>query len=245
MITHKASLAFVDWACDYLKVTSGDRLSAHAPFHFDLSVFDIYAAFKMGALLHIEPPGISAFPESLAKFIVDKKISIWYSTPYILIQLLLHGGLKSKDFSSLKKIVFAGEVFPIKYLKPLMQIITSAEYYNFYGPTETNVCAGYRVNSVPNDDKPIPIGKSAAGGKLFVIDETGSLAKDGDLGELYVSGPTLMEGYWNDSWKTKSVLLGSFPHAKGKVYRTGDFVIRNKNGNLEYHGRRDGMIKIK
>jgi acyl-coenzyme A synthetase/AMP-(fatty) acid ligase len=54
-----------------------------------------------------------------------------------------------------------------------------------------------------------------------------------------------MEGYWNDSWKTKSVLLGSFPHAKGKVYRTGDFVIRNKNGNLEYHGRRDGMIKIK
>lgn len=245
MITHRASLAFVDWASGYLQVSRNDHLSAQAPFHFDLSVFDIYAAFKAGATLHIVPTGISAFPESLAEFIENKKISIWYSVPSVLIQLLLYGGLANKEFPSLKKIVFAGEVFPVKYLRALMRIIPAARYYNFYGPTEANVCAAYRVGMMPKDDKPIPIGKPCTGQKFFILDAAGRLSKNGDLGELYLSGPTLMEGYWNDAQKTKSALLNKFPYAKGMVYRTGDFVIRRKNGNFEYRGRRDGLIKIK
>ncbi len=244
MITHRASLAFVNWAYDYIRVTPNDRLSSHAPFHFDLSVFDIYVAFKAGATLHIIPQGLSAFPKSLADFIENEKISIWYSVPSVLIQLLLHGGFDKRDLSALKKIIFAGEVFPIKYLRLLIKTIPSAEYFNFYGPTETNVCTYYQLRSVPKEDNSIPIGKPCLGQELFIVDENNNLVKDGDIGELYVSGPTLMEGYWNDPEETAKVLLeNNFCRGGTKVYRTGDIVYRDAKGELNYHGRRDNMIK--
>jgi amino acid adenylation domain-containing protein len=243
MITHKASLAFVDWACGYLGVTQADHLSAHAPFHFDLSIFDIFVAFKAGATLHIVPQGISAFANSLAGFIETKKISIWYSVPSAWIYLLLYGNLKKRNLSSLKKIIFAGEVFPVKYLKSLMHMLPAAQYYNFYGPTETNVCAYYHVRSVPKKDEPVPIGKPCAGQKFFVVNEAGEMAQGRQCGELYVRGPTLMKGYYNDLRGTRDVFLSGLAHSKGRVYKTGDFVRRGRNGNLIYCGRRDGMIK--
>ncbi|MFC2166999.1 amino acid adenylation domain-containing protein [Acidobacteriota bacterium] len=244
MISHRASMAFVDWSYKCFSVNSDDNVSAHAPFHFDLSIFDIYVTIKAGATICIIPQGLSAFPTSLADFIEKEKLSIWYSTPTILIQLLLYGRLETKDFSVLKQILFAGEVFPLKYLKELLSKIPSAKYFNLYGPTETNVCTYYPVSDLSMDSDSIPVGKPCEGQEIFVVDGDGSLAKEGEIGELYVSGPTLMRGYWNDPVKTESVLLDNiFGSGTKKVYRTGDLVRINSDGNLEYHGRRDNMIK--
>ncbi|MFA5336885.1 MAG: AMP-binding protein, partial [Candidatus Omnitrophota bacterium] len=149
VISHRASLAFVNWAKDCVQLTSNDNVSSHAPFHFDLSVFDIYATFMAGATLHLVPQGLSVFPRSLADFMERNNISVWYSVPTVLIQLLVYGNLQSRDLSSLRTIIFAGEVFSAKHLRRLMELIPRAAYYNFYGPTETNVCTYYRVVSPP------------------------------------------------------------------------------------------------
>jgi len=244
VISHRASMAFVNWAADCVKLTSDDNVSSHAPFHFDLSVFDIYATFKAGATLHLVAQGLSVFPASLADFIERNNISVWYSVPTILIQLLLYGNLKSRNFSSLRTIIFAGEVFPAKHLKKLMELIPRAAYYNFYGPTETNVCTYYQVDSFPPEESSIPIGKPCAGQNLFIVGEDGSPVRDGETGELYVDGPTLMEGYWADAEKTGKVLFKNpFLEGNSKIYKTGDIVHKAKDGNLMYHGRRDNMIK--
>jgi len=244
MISHKASLSFVDWSCECFNVNSDDNISSHAPFHFDLSIFDIFVTIRAGATMCIVPQGLSAFPKSLADFIENEKISIWYSVPSVLIQLLLYGVLEERNLLSLKQILFAGEVFPTKYLRKLIEMIPHAKYYNLYGPTETNVCTYYPVESLLASDDSIPIGKPYDGQECFIVDDAGNLIEDGRIGELYVSGPTLMEGYWNDFQKTKNVLFKNpFCSENKKVYRTGDMVNVNKDKDFEYHGRRDGMIK--
>jgi acyl-coenzyme A synthetase/AMP-(fatty) acid ligase len=125
-----------------------------------------------------------------------------------------------------------------------MELIPQAVYYNFYGPTETNVCTYYRVDSLPAEESPIPIGKPCAGQSLFIIGDDGKLVEGGQMGELYVDGPTLMDGYWNDPEKTEKVLFKNpFTKDNSKIYKTGDIVHKAADGNLMYHGRRDNMIK--
>ncbi len=245
MISHKASLTFVNWAYEYFKVSRRDRISAHAPFYFDLSIFDIFVTIKAGATLCIIPQGMSAFPKSLAAFIEEKKISIWYSVPSVLIQLILYGNLEAKNLSSLKKIIYAGEEFPVKYLKKLMDILPLVKYFNLYGPTETNVCTYYPIDPPALSGDSVPIGKPIKGVETFVLKENGALAGKGEKGELYVSGPILMTGYWNDPLKTRSVLFRSpfHPGKNVKIYKTGDTVKIDRDGRYLFSGRRDHMIK--
>ena len=138
MISHRASLTFVNWAYDCFQVQSRDRVSNHAPLHFDLSVFDIFATIKAGGVVCIVPDELSVFPLELAGFIEEQAVTIWYSVPSMLTRLVLHGGLERRGFSNLRTILFAGEVFPIKYLRQLKSFIPYAEYCNLYGPTESD-----------------------------------------------------------------------------------------------------------
>jgi amino acid adenylation domain-containing protein len=245
MITHKASLAFINWAYKYFAITSDEKISAVSPFCFDLSIFDIFVTIKAGATICIVPSGICGFPRSLAEFIEREKISTWYSVPSILIQLVLYGGLQKRNLIALRRIIFAGEVFSIKYLRRLMQLVSHARYYNLYGPTETNVCTSYPVVNMPEPTDTLPIGRPCEGTEVFVVDERGSVVKNGELGELYVSGPTLMKGYWNDPQKSAKVLLNNFlpSNINRNVYRTGDVVKVSRDGDLEFHGRRDRIVK--
>lgn len=244
MISHRAAWAFVEWAASVLQLSETDRFASHAPFHFDLSVFDIYVAILKGGCICLVPSGLSIFPKSLADFIERESITIWYSVPSILIQLVLYGGLQDRRLHALKYIIFAGEVFPTKYLAQLMDQVPNAEYYNWYGPTETNVCTYHAVIEAPVVGKTVPIGKACSGQHLYIVDETRHLCPTGEMGELWVNGPTLMEGYWNDPEKTVHSLLDNpFSVTPQKVYRTGDLVRWNETGELEYHGRHDHMIK--
>lgn len=245
MISHSAALAFINWCWKCFNVNSNDIISSHAPFHFDLSIFDIFVSIKAGATVCLVPQGLSSFPRSLADFIENQNISIWYSVPSILTQLVLHGRIEARSFSSIRQILFAGEVFPSKFLKKLMGLLPNVEYYNLYGPTETNVITYYHVTKPPETSTPIPIGIPCDGVKTLIVNESGKLAKEGEKGELYVSTPTLMKGYWNDPQKTETVLFHkSFRLSPNEtIYKTGDLVSINPDGNLKYYGRHDNMIK--
>ncbi|MEA5510553.1 amino acid adenylation domain-containing protein [Crocosphaera sp. UHCC 0190] len=246
-ISHRASLTFVNWACECFQVQPSDRVSSHAPFHFDLSIFDIFATIKAGGTIILVPPELSVFPINLAKFIEEKEITIWYSVPSILTQLVLRGKLTEHQFPDLRTILFAGEVFPIKYLGQLMELLPQAKYYNLYGPTETNVCTYYEVESLSGDRvEPLPIGRACANTEVFAVKEDNTLAQPGEVGELYVRSPSLMAGYWGSPEKTEQVLVSYplYPHlAPTTAYRTGDLVRQDSEGNYLYLGRRDNQIK--
>ena len=246
-ISHRASMAFVKWSHETFDLTPDDNVSSHAPFHFDLSIFDLHASFSAGATVCLVPQGMSVFPQSLAKFIETQKITTWYSVPSVLIQLLLHGRLGERDLGSLRQVLFAGEVFHARYLREVMASLPHAKFYNLYGPTETNVCTYYAVPEPPAKDDPIPIGQPCAGDEGFVVDEDGQLVEPGETGELLVAGPTLLNGYWGDAEKTRRVLIegGAGPLEGRRLYRTGDLVHLRNDGHYEFHGRRDNMVKTR
>src|SRR5271155_5184357 len=90
MLSHQNALTFVEWCAEEFQVRSEDRLSNHAPLHFDLSVFDVYNTLEAGATVYLITEDLAVFPTSLANFIETQKITIWYSVPSALMLLLLH-----------------------------------------------------------------------------------------------------------------------------------------------------------
>jgi L-proline---[L-prolyl-carrier protein] ligase len=192
------------------------------------------------------PPETSYFPVEMGRFIRDNEITVWYSVPSILSMLCLRGNLRPGSLPSLRTILFAGEVFPTKYLRQLMSQLPHVRFFNLYGPTETNVCTSYPVAPIADDEtQPIPIGRAISNVEVFAITETGNLAKDGEVGELYVRGTTVMEGYWGDPERTSKGLVKNplDEHLHDLAYRTGDLVRLDPDGNYRLLGRRDHQIK--
>jgi amino acid adenylation domain-containing protein len=248
MISHRNSLTFVEWAAGAVGLTEHDRVCSPAPLHFDLSVFDIFATCRAAACLAVLPEGAATFPVSIAKWLASERISVWYSVPSVLTLLACYGNLRRFDLSRLRLVIFAGEVFPPKYLARLMEQLPHPRYLNWYGPTETNVCTSFEVPAGTAEAGPVPIGKACANTEVFAVTSEGRRAsRPGEEGELYVRGPSLMRGYWGQPARTRDVLVSSpFQDICDElVYRTGDLVTLDPARNYVYLGRRDSMVKIR
>jgi amino acid adenylation domain-containing protein len=245
VLSHRAALSFVDWAAETTQLGPTDVVSSHAPLHFDLSVFDLFATCRAGATVALVPPELNVFPRNLADWIAAQRISVWYSVPSLLSRLALSGKLERHDWSHLRQIVFAGEVFPVAHLRRLREQIPRARYWNWYGPTETNVCTAYAVDALPPEQTtPVPIGTACANSRLLVVNDAGSACEPGETGELYVSGPSLMTGYQGMPEATARALVARGEGSNSTLwYRTGDLVREDAAGLLNLLGRRDGMIK--
>ena len=246
MLSHQNALTFTEWCSDTFHITGEDRMSNHAPLHFDLSVFDVYNSIKAGATVYMVPDEIAVFPASLANWIEQQKITVWYSVPSALVYLVLHGRISGEKFRHLRTILFAGEVFPQKYLKQLAEMLPNIELYNLYGPTETNVCTYYQVDraKLPGMDK-LPIGRACANTEVFAVDDKDNFVGVGGVGELFVRGPSVTPGYWGDPEKTQKMCVpNKFQrNFEEKMYRTGDLVSPDENGDYYFLGRRDNQIK--
>ncbi|MGA8903870.1 MAG: amino acid adenylation domain-containing protein [Candidatus Bathyarchaeia archaeon] len=249
MISHRNSLTFVNWAGDCVGLTPADRVSNHAPLHFDLSTFDIFSSCRAGARIVLVPEEASTFPIQIVKLIERQRISVWYSVPTALTRLVLYGNLDAHDLSCLRTIIFAGEVFPTKYLRKLMAALPQARYLNWYGPAETNVCTFYDVPKLdPERTAAIPIGKACANSEVFAVNSAGNkVTKPGEVGKLYVRGPSVMQGYLGLPKETaKSLVRNPFNALFDElVFITGDIVTLDDDGNYVYLGREDGMIKTR
>jgi amino acid adenylation domain-containing protein len=248
MLSHLNALTFVNWACDTFAISDTDRLSSHAPFNFDLSVFDIFVAIKAGAAISLVPEGLSSFPVQLSSFIQDQGITVWYSVPMVLT-MLTRGKLEERDLSRLRLVLFAGEVFPIKHLRNLRRMLPNPRLANLYGPTETNVCTWYEVGQIPEaQTTPVPIGKACVNMAVIAIDDAGKpVLAPGKEGLLYARGSNVMQGYYGRPSVSAACFISN-PFASGreeKLYCTGDWVTIDENGDFLLIGRKDHMIKTR
>ncbi|HUE95294.1 MAG TPA: amino acid adenylation domain-containing protein [Longimicrobiaceae bacterium] len=241
MHTHDSALAFVDWCSDAFDPTPEDRFSSHAPFHFDLSILDLYVPLKHGAAVVLVDEEIGKSPRALAPVLSETGITVWYSTPTILRLLVEFGELEEHPTPDLRLVLFAGEVFPIRQLRALMEARPGPDYWNLYGPTETNVCTAFRIPAEipPERAEPYPIGGPVSGDRAGVRDPEGRVAAVGEEGELWVAGPSVMLGYWNLPERTAEAFV---EEAGVRWYRTGD-VVRETGDGFEFLGRRDRMVK--
>jgi amino acid adenylation domain-containing protein len=244
MLSHQNAFTFLDWCQQALGTWhDDDRFASHAPLHFDLSVFDVFASCRNAATLVLIGEDLGKDPIQLGNFLARGRISVWYSAPSILALLTDHGRLDREGFPAPRIVLFAGEVFPIAPLRRLRALWSGARMWNLYGPTETNVCTGFSIpTTIPADrTDPYPIGPVCHPLRDRVIDEFGRDVRPGTVGELIIAGPGVMRGYFGQPELTAGAFLVDGDGVPW--YRTGDLVGDDGTGSYVFHGRRDRMVK--
>ena len=246
MITHRNLIDATEWAVEEFGIRANDILSSHPPFHFDLSTFDLYASFKAGATLALVPEELSVFPGALMRYIEEQKITLWNSVPSLLSYMAKSDVLDAKRLKRVRAFFFNGEIFPPRFLRDWMHTYPDKSFINMYGPTEATVqCSFYRIPKAPADvSKPVPIGKACPNTELFALTDEGTVAKEGEEGELYIRGSCLSPGYFRNPQKTAEAFVQDPRTSEPvRVYKTGDLVLLNRRGEFEFIGRKDHQVK--
>jgi amino acid adenylation domain-containing protein len=245
--THASALAFVEWAVDEYRLSTEDRLSNHSSHHTCFATFDYYAAARAGATTVILTPAAMLMPASLAQLVERERITVWYSVPTALVQLLLRGNLDERNLDALRWVLFAGESFPEKHLRRLMEQLPGTRFSHVYGSTEVNVCTFFHLPSLGEVATPLPIGRACSNAAALVVDDTLEPVADGETGELLICGATVMSGYWGDPDRNRQALVRRLaPSGLEETYfRTGDRVRTLDDGNLAFAGRADLQVKVR
>ncbi len=243
VITHRNAAAFTDWAAAEFPLTAHDRVAVHAPLHFDLPVYDLYAGLRGGAALHLVPERAALFPAALGRLLRERRITSVYAVPTALAALARRGGLATGDLPELRQILFAGEEFRTAALAELMALVPGAAAANLYGPIETNVVTAHRLPGPPDPDSRLPIGRPVTGAVIGLRDTEGHIEFDGEgEGELVIAGGCVTPGYLGRPDLTDAAIVHS---GQLRCYRTGDIARRDADGTLHLLGRADGLVKTR
>ena len=247
MHTHRSGMAFTRLSAAKFDLDEHDRLANFAPLHFDISLLEMFTGPAVGACVVILTEPYLRMPASLAAHLADEQCSVTYTVPSTYQQLLQRGGLENHDLSSLRMVLFGGEIFPPARAAEFMQHVPNATMVNVYGPAEVNVCTLYHFDTRPDPEVQIPIGMAWGDTETRVVGADGRPVADGETGELVVRTATMMQGYWN----RPDLDAAAFDQAIApggrteRWYRTGDVVEQAKDGTLTFLGRRDHQVKIR
>ena len=244
---HSSALAFAEWAAAEYELAPEDRITNHSSHHTCFATFDYYAAARAAATTVILTPAAMMMPVSLAELLEQEAVSVWYSVPTALVQLLLRGNLEERNLERLRWVLFAGEVFPAKHLEALMARWPQARFSHVYGSTEVNVCTRFHLDRRQAPPSPLPIGQPCSNARALVVNDEQQPVPPGTPGELLIQGSTVMAGYWNDPERNGEALLqrpapGGF---EDTWFRTGDRVVQTPDGSLAFSGRADLQVKVR
>lgn len=250
MHTHYSGLSYARMSANTYGVTHEDRLSNHSPLHFDMSTFDYLTAVLCGATTTIIPEAYTIFPANLTKLIQDEKLTIWYSVPFALIQMLMRGVLEERDLSSLRWILYGGEPFPSTHMQNLMTQLPNARVSNVFGPAETNQSSYFHVphpDTWDTEDYRIPVGYMVENTQCLILDENDKPVADGEVGEWLVRTPGMMKGYWARPELNKKAFYRHerYPDFEEVYVRTGDLVYVRPDGAMDFLGRKDHQVKVR
>ena len=247
VISHRSIFNYINWAIKTFNITDNEIIGNQAPFVFDNSTLDIYLMIFTGATLHLIPEQYYAFPGKLIDYLNENQINFVFWVPTVLINIANLKLLDKKKVSTLRKILFAGEVMPTKQLNYwIKNTDVTVTFANLYGPTEITVdCTYFIINRFFRDDQVLPIGVPCRNSDVIILNSDNKKCERGEQGELCVRGSSLALGYWNNFEKTESVFvqnpLNSF--YPDKLYRTGDIVFMNELDEIIFVGRKDFQIK--
>ncbi len=246
LISHRSVRDFIPVFVETFGFTEDEIFGNQAPFDFDVSVKDIYSTLYCGATMHIIPKACFSMPKLLVKELDQREITsvIWAVSALCILSRV--NAFQILVPRSLKKVLFSGEVMPVKMLNVWRRYLPEAMYVNLYGPTEiTCNCMYYIIDREFSDEEKLPLGIPFSNEGVFVLNEKNEPVRTGETGEICVTGTCLALGYYRDWERTNQVFVqnpnnDAFPE---RMYRTGDLARLSEDGNYYFAARKDFQIK--
>ena len=233
MLSHANLAANVEAVADYLQLGPEDRVLSVLPFYYAYGASVLHTHLISGACVVLAPNLL--FPHLVLQALAQERATGFSGVPSTYALLLQHTALGEYDFSSLRYLTQAGGAMSPQLTTRLRAALPHPKLFVMYGQTE----ATSRISWLPPeklDEKLGSVGIPVQGLHWKILHEDGSPADAGDSGEVWVQGPNVMQGYWENAAATASVL------AEGWL-RTGDVGYLDGDGYLFLHGRRSDMIK--
>ncbi len=247
VVSHRSVIDFIEHFSEVFAFSRDDRFANQAPFDFDVSVKDIYTAMKIGATLVITPKALFSRPAQLLDWLCEQEVTVmvWAVSALCLISTL--HGLDYKTPKTVRKILFSGEVMPLKHLDSWRSHLPDAMFVNLYGPTEITCNCTYHILSPERGyEEGVPIGRSFPNEQILLLDQDNKrITEPGTEGEICVRGSALALGYLCAPEQTAAAFVQNpcntrYPEL---IYRTGDLGKYDEAGELLFCGRRDHQIK--
>lgn len=246
VLNNLSFLDFANWSINKFNILQDEIIGSLSPPSFDIFSYEILLLIFRSSTLVLLEEADAAFPLKLIRTLKTMNVTFIFWVPTIMVNIANFDLLKDVSLPNLKKIFFAGEVFPTAKFNYWYDKFPSTLFVNLYGPIEITLdCSYFIIDSKINDCEPIPIGYPCENSDILVLDNEGNLVKNGEIGELCVRGSSLALGYYNDFQRTyasftQNPLNTKYPEL---IYKTGDLVYYNNKNQLIYKGRKDNLIK--
>ncbi|MER7186876.1 amino acid adenylation domain-containing protein, partial [Streptomyces hyaluromycini] len=246
VVSHAGIVNRLGWMQDRFGLAAGDRVLHKTPFGFDVSVWELFWPLLQGAVMVVARPGGHRDPGYVAELVREQRVDTVHFVPSMLEAFL--AAPQAAECGSLRRVVCSGEALGALVRDRFFTVFgEGAGLFNLYGPTEASVdVTGYRVEA--DGSGVVPIGRPVANTRVFVLDERLAPVPVGVAGELYLAGVQLARGYVGRAGLTAERFVADpfdTTDAGGRLYRTGDVVRWNADGDLVYLGRADEQVKIR
>lgn len=241
--SHRAFCQYLDWQTRAMSMRPGMRIAQWASISYDAGYAEIFGALVGGATLCLAEAEVRHDPPALVAWLRAQRVTHLWVVPSFLRQLLPY----ADDLPDLKVLMLSGEALSVDLARAWLERTGGrVELYNLYGPTECVLACSHRVETPAAGQRGIPIGRAFEGREMLVLRD-GRLCPTGASGELYIRSRYLSQGYFRRPEETARVFMQNPLRwdAPDPVYRTGDFGRRLPNGDLEFLGRGDFLVKLR
>jgi non-ribosomal peptide synthetase-like protein len=235
VIEHRNAVNFIRALRTVYKLGESDRVYQGFSLAFDASIEEIWAAMSLGGTLMVPPEDVARSPADTAEFINRESITFFSTVPTFL-------ALIEHDLPSVRLLVTGGEQCSSELVARWAR---GRRMLNTYGPTEATVVAT-AAECIPGQS--VTIGKALPGYTTYVLNERYEPVAPGEVGELFIGGESIARGYLNQpalsSERFVALNLGS-ANSEARLFRTHDLVQATEDGQLQYVGRNDELVKIR
>lgn len=244
VVTHGAAANYLKWMQHAFALDGNDCVLQKYSYAFDMAVWEMFGPLSAGARIVCVEHARQADAAWHVELMRTHGVTMVDTVPALLQAWLDHPGFGA--CTALRRVIVGGERFDVTLMHRFFEV-SSAELFNFYGPTETTMSCTWWQCRPGWDGDSVPIGKPLGNTRCYVFDRYGNLAPIGVVGELYIGGAGLARGYQNDDDLTakKFVTWASPLGGSERLYRTGDRVKLLSDGNLDFIERTDEQVKLR
>jgi len=250
--SHRSFTQFIEWQSRQFEITAPQRWAQWASIGYDASYCEIFGTLSFGATLCMADNQVRHDPTQLATWAREEHITILQFVPSFCREVIevLKSEIREGEhpLPELRYLLLAGEPLPVDLAATwLYEFPNSPKLFNLYGPSETVLATYYHVKEVSANQRSIPIGHAIDGREILILDDESEPCSEGIRGEIYIRSAYLAMGYFQRPQETKQKFLQNPLHDNypDPVYRTGDLGRILPDGNIEFSGRTDNLVKIR